>query len=254
MSESNAKQTESNRRPASSILAPSRLAFGISAGSERTSAASNPFATKVAFAGLKASKLSSVAEAVCTSLKPEEEPEKTESTPAAAKPSFIPLAKENSNNGASESVSLSSSINSTKEDTKKPASDKDGAKFVFGQNLNDRAANYTPSKNGSDEAHESPELSELKPQAEADSVETETSSTDKQKTLSESAAEYCETRNKKKDFGEVELITGEESETNVFQMGAKVIYGDVSEVFRKYSNVFSGKYPFLNWVSAFKGD
>ena len=47
-------------------------------------------------------------------------------------------------------------------------------------------------------------------------------SAEKEKTLSESAAEYCENRNKKVEFGEVELITGEEEETNAFQMSAKV--------------------------------
>ena len=48
-------------------------------------------------------------------------------------------------------------------------------------------------------------------------------SAEKEKTLSESAAEYCENRNKKVEFGEVELITGEEEETNAFQMSAKVL-------------------------------
>ena len=42
------------------------------------------------------------------------------------------------------------------------------------------------------------------------------------KSLTESAAEYCETRNKKVELSEVELITGEESEANVCQMSAKV--------------------------------
>merc|ERR1739838_307624 len=50
--------------------------------------------------------------------------------------------------------------------------------------------------------------------------------TEKEKTLSESAAEYCENRNKKVEFGEVELITGEEEENNVFQMSAKLYMFD----------------------------
>lgn len=48
------------------------------------------------------------------------------------------------------------------------------------------------------------------------------------KSLTESAAEYCETRNKKVELSEVELITGEESEANVCQMSAKLYLFDKS--------------------------
>jgi len=48
------------------------------------------------------------------------------------------------------------------------------------------------------------------------------------KSLTESAAEYCETRSKKVELTEVELITGEESEANVCQMNGKLYLFDKS--------------------------
>ena len=85
---------------------------------------------------------------------------------------------------------------------------------------NDRAANYVAPvlvKNGTETSDEKTEGDGDK----SDNKSTEKSA-EKEKTLSESAAEYCENRNKKVEFGEVELITGEEEETNAFQMSAKV--------------------------------
>ena len=94
------------------------------------------------------------------------------------------------------------------------------SQFVFGQNLTDRAANFGQFKNGSkDEAAAGGGKSQ---EEETTKVEDQDIPNEKTKTLSESAAEYCETRNRKVEYNEVELITGEEDESNVFQMSAKV--------------------------------
>jgi Ran-binding protein 3 len=76
-------------------------------------------------------------------------------------------------------------------------------------------------KNGAETSDETTEGDGEK----SDNKSTEKSA-EKEKTLSESAAEYCENRNKKVEFGEVELITGEEEETNAFQMSAKLYMFD----------------------------
>jgi len=204
------------RRPAGSILAPSRLSFGIGLGSSEKT---NAFGSKISFSGLKASKLSSVTQAVCTSLnKPDtdenEKTEKTSSTPAATaqKPSFIPLAKEISNENE-----IKSSVAPAPSGLKNS-----GSNVLFGTCLNDRAANYiaptaSSVKNGAEFRDETTEGD-----ADKSEIKSTEKSIEKEKTLSESAAEYCENRNKKIEFGEVELITGEEEETNAFQMSAKL--------------------------------
>ena len=195
------------RRPAGSILAPSRLSFGIGVGaSDKT----NAFGSKISFSGLKASKLSSVAQAVCTSHKADEDTEKQPaSVTATQKPSFIPLAKQDTpavkpTNDIKSPVTAAMTNSSTT------------TNVLFGTCLDDRAANYVPTtiKNGAESRD---------PAADEDKLENkQTEKSEKEKTLSESAAEYCENRNRKVEFGEVELITGEEEETNAFQMSAKV--------------------------------
>merc|ERR1711997_764708 len=203
------------RRPAGSILAPSRLSFGIGVGaSDKT----NAFGSKISFSGLKASKLSSVTQAVCTSHKAEtEDTEKPIFTPAPSqKPSFIPLAKEDADGKTTNEIKSSVAPTSTLTNS--------GNNFLFGTMCNDRAANYVAPvlvKNGTETSDET---------TEGDGDKSENKSTEKsaekEKTLSESAAEYCENRNKKVEFGEVELITGEEEETNAFQMSAKLYMFD----------------------------
>jgi len=202
--------SSSIRRPAGSILAPSRLSFGIGVGSSEKT---NAFGSKIPFSGLKASKLSSVTQAVCTSHKTSEDTEKPSFTPTPTqKPSFIPLAKETPSNTneikSSVATALTNSSNSV----------------LFGTCLNDRAANYvapTLVKNGAEPRDEATDGDDDKAE-----IKLTEKNTEKEKTLSESAAEYCENRNKKVEFGEVELITGEEEETNAFQMSAKLYMFD----------------------------
>merc|ERR1711894_657344 len=115
-------------------------------------------------------------------------------------------------------VSVTSSSSSSPPDS---TPKENSSQFVFGQNLTDRAANFSQIKNGSDEAKSKEEEGGEK-QKEENQDSTIPSDKEKTKTLSEAAAEYCETRNRKVEYNEVELITGEEDESNVFQMSAKL--------------------------------
>ena len=228
--EPSSKSTSSSLRPTGSILAPSKLSFG--AGTKSENHSSTTLApSKLSFPGFKASKLASIV----PNRKAEEDCDSNNklSTPALQKPSFIPLATE-AKIETTVPVSVTSSSSSPPDTTpsalalKEVASAKadsepkeNSSQFVFGQNLTDRAANFSQIKNGSDEAKSKEEEGGEK-QKEENQDSTIPSDKEKTKTLSEAAAEYCETRNRKVEYNEVELITGEEDESNVFQMSAKV--------------------------------
>lgn len=230
--EPSSKSASSSLRPTGSILAPSKLSFG--AGTKSENHSSTTLApSKLSFPGFKASKLASIV----PNRKAEEDCDSNNklSTPALQKPSFIPLATE-AKIETTVPVSVTSSSSSSPPDTtpsslalKEVASAKadsepkeNSSQFVFGQNLTDRAANFTQIKNGSNEAKSKEEGGGEKQKEEDQDSTIPSSDKEKTKTLSESAAEYCETRNRKVEYNEVELITGEEDESNVFQMSAKV--------------------------------
>merc|ERR1711983_162925 len=229
--EPSSKSTSSSLRPTGSILAPSKLSFG--AGTKSENHSSTTLApSKLSFPGFKASKLASIV----PDRKAEEDCDSNNklSTPALQKPSFIPLATE-AKIETTEPVSVTSSSSSPPDTTpsalalKEVASAKadsepkeNSSQFVFGQNLTDRAANFTQIKNGSNEAKSKEEGGGEKQKEEDQDSTIPSSDKEKTKTLSESAAEYCETRNRKVEYNEVELITGEEDESNVFQMSAKL--------------------------------
>lgn len=230
--EPSSKSTSSSLRPTGSILAPSKLSFG--AGTKSENHSSTTLApSKLSFPGFKASKLASIV----PNRKAEEDCDSSSnnklSTAALQKPSFIPLATE-AKIETTVPVSVTSSSSSSPPDStpslplKEVASAKadsepkeNSSQFVFGQNLTDRAANFSQIKNGSDEAKSKEEEGGEK-QKEENQDATIPSDKEKTKTLSEAAAEYCETRNRKVEYNEVELITGEEDESNVFQMSAKL--------------------------------
>ena len=224
------------KRPLNPILAPSKLSFGVGSvnNDKATSSSSSSSSSltlapsKLAFPGLKASKLSSVTQTVCASSKSQEEANNDKSP--APKPSFIPLTKESSKTLGENSNKPQSAPNSNLTVTPptvnatSTAIDK-ASSFVFGQKLNDRAANFA-SSNGSTKPVDSTQnkqenLNSIEGSTTAGDVST-TNTEKTPKSLTESAAEYCETRNKKVELSEVELITGEESEANVCQMSAKV--------------------------------
>ena len=226
------------QRPLNPILAPSKLSFGVSGGTlgEKASSISSSgsgltFApsTKLAFPGLKASKLSSVTQSVCSNSKALDE---NKQPPVAKAANFIPLTKESSTKlGETNPLPTSSVSPTATECVQETEAASSGAKassssFVFGQNLNDRAANFL-SSNGSTKKLDTSEEQVDNTNSEStggDVIPAATvSNSDKApKSLTESAAEYCESRSKKVELTEVDLITGEESEANVCQMNAKV--------------------------------
>ena len=229
------------QRPLNPILAPSKLSFGVSGGTlgEKASSLSSSgsgltFApsAKLAFPGLKASKLSSVTQSVCSNSKALDE---NKQPPVAKAANFIPLTKESSTKlGETNPLPTSSVSPTATECVQETEAASSGAKassssFVFGQNLNDRAANFL-SSNGSTKKLDTSEEQVDNTNSEAAGGATNNvtpaatlSNSDKApKSLTESAAEYCESRSKKVELTEVDLITGEESEANVCQMNGKV--------------------------------
>ena len=235
------------QRPLNPILAPSKLSFGVSGGTlgEKASSLSSSgsgltFApsTKLAFPGLKASKLSSVTQSVCSNSKALDENKQPPVTKAA---NFIPLTKESSTKLGETNPLPTSTVSPTTatECVQETETASSGAQtllggantsssFVFGQNLNDRAANFL-SSNGSTKKLDTNEEQVDNTNSESAGGATNnvtpatlTNSDKVPKSLTESAAEYCETRSKKVELTEVELITGEESEANVCQMNGKV--------------------------------
>jgi hypothetical protein len=227
-----AEKAAGPRRPTSSILAPSKLSFGRSDSNSGSSATSES-STRLTFPGLKASKLSTVTQSVCANLTPTEGPAvatlavpspivtKETRIPQSQKPSFIPLKKEpdglimeNDSNSHSKVLAAAQAPNSSM----KATNGGNPAVNVFGQNLNDRAANFDSVSNGG-----KTESSENSPNtAAAAAGSTGVTSGEKAKTLSEAAAEYCESHAKKLEYEEVETFTGEENEVNAVQMSAKV--------------------------------
>jgi len=235
------------------ILAPSKLSFGVSGGTlgEKASSLSSSgsgltFApsTKLAFPGLKASKLSSVTQSVCSNSKALDENKQPPVTKAA---NFIPLTKESSTKLGETNPLPTSTVSPTAatECVQETETASSGAQtllggantsssFVFGQNLNDRAANFL-SSNGSTKKLDTSEEQVDNTNSESAGGATNnvtpatlTNSDKVPKSLTESAAEYCETRSKKVELTEVELITGEESEANVCQMNGKLYLFDKS--------------------------
>ena len=119
-------------------------------------------------------------------------------------------------------------------------------KFVFGQNLTERVENVE-SKADEDEKADSNKTATEKPsdavcasdspsKEKADllfsnSVSPSTKAEDEQskvtnKTLSESAAEYTESHSNKRKYDVVDVVTGEEEESNVFQVNVKLYIFD----------------------------
>lgn len=235
------------QRPLNPILAPSKLSFGVSGGTlgEKASSLSSSgsgltFApsAKLAFPGLKASKLSSVTQSVCSNSKALDENKQPPVTKAA---NFIPLTKESSTKlGETNPLPTSTVSPTATECVQETEAASSGAKassssFVFGQNCNDRASNFL-SSNGSTKKLDTSEEQVDNTNSEAAGGATNNvtpaatlSNSDKApKSLTESAAEYCESRSKKVELTEVDLITGEESEANVCQMNGKLYLFDKS--------------------------
>lgn len=133
-------------------------------------------------------------------------------------PKFVPLIQsEPKTNSTQPVVTTSSTTVST-------------TSFVFGQNLQDRVVG---SESKSDEPKPSTSLNSngtsemLFSSAIKNEGKTDGSITNKEtKSLSESAREYEESRANKRKYEEVEIITGEENETNILNINCKLFAFD----------------------------
>ena len=184
------------------------------------------------FPGLKKSKLSGLTSNIfSSSSKSEEDKEEPKSTSVG----FIPLTSKNSNGDAPSTVPDTSKSSpdekqdktesnqtatlretgdtSTSSPAKSSSPKKDDSAFVFGQNLSDRAENFNVTEEGQADPNNDPGDQPAK-EAEND--------TPRSKTLTESAAEYCESHAQKRKYEEVKPVTGEENEVNVVQINAKL--------------------------------
>jgi len=217
------------------VLTPSRL--GRPVASEDTA--------KPIFTGLKQSKLGGslgiLADSKLTSTLASQSNVKTDteekiSEPAApAKPtfSFTPLNKEELENKplTNPFQPLQSSIKSDGEEktagtvkSGDKASEKKDipvAKAIFGQNLSEKV--ILPHADEKEEIVAAEKSEETGDFSSVSAIPTEEADNQKeQKTLSESAAEYTESHQNKRKYDEVDVVTGEEEESNVVQTNVRL--------------------------------
>jgi len=228
------------------FLAPSR--FGRPAGAD-----DKQNSTKPNFTGLKESKLGILAESKLTPASGAVDTggntavtAKTDTSGDQAKApvtfNFTPLTKptEEKEKPKSEDVENKNPFQEKKEDPK-PAE-----KFVFGQNLTERVENVD-SKAEDDKNEEASAETETAAKESANTESSknsdllfsnsvnpstkteEESSKTTGKTLSEAAAEYTETHSNKRKYDVVDVVTGEEEESNVFQVNVKLYIFDTDK-------------------------
>jgi len=101
---------------------------------------------------------------------------------------------------------------------------------VFGQNLSDRVVNPTSEDSAAAEEAEKGEKKEFKPTVTSNLFSTAASQSQddgEKKTLSESAKEYTDSHeSNKRKYEEVEVVTGEEEESNVLAANGKLYLFD----------------------------
>lgn len=143
-------------------------------------------------------------------------PPEVESPPKKGTEDIIPSEKNTVKEGEEKTVSSTSS----------------DQQFVFGQNISDRAANFTETianSTGSDSVATEDFGQTAEPVGSTSlSGSTSATGTTPGKTLSESAAEYCESHAQKRTYKEVTVVTGEEGETNAVQVHVKLHLFDKS--------------------------
>lgn len=139
-------------------------------------------------------------------------------------PKFVPLTVENNATSSNTTSSLSHTSSAA-------------PSFVFGQNLHERVIGEAIDGNGIDSTSSKPSSStacsngtssdseSLFGNAAANDKSYPTSTTES-KSLSEAAREYEESRAQKRKYEEVAVITGEENEDNVMQIGCKLFAFD----------------------------
>jgi len=231
-------------KPRGFILQPSRL--GRQAADGAATARPN-------FTGLKESKLGLLAESKLTpstGAAIQAKPANGDSGGEAVKPpptfSFTPLTKpvEETKPGEVETNSTNTATNHKEEEDKKEQG------FVFGQNLTDRVENNdegadstTPNKVFGEDLGGRMSASE---DSKSDSTTSTTTKSPQSlfggmvsppgaedggstKTLSESAAEYTESHSNKRKYDVVDVVTGEEEESNVLQANVKMYLFDTEK-------------------------
>jgi len=240
-----------SEKPRSFILQPSRLGRQATEGEDRAAVA------RPNFTGLKESKLGILAESKLTpssgAISAIQAKPANGATGEAAKPpptfSFTPLTRPvddsiaTTKHGEAEANTASTATLKDKEDVEKT---KQG--FVFGQNLTARVEkgsevgsnSNTDSDAKKEDDSNTDSTNNVSPQKEFSSspsllfsgVVSPASGTDDDgstKTLSESAAEYTESHSNKRKYDVVDVVTGEEEESNVLQANVKMYLFDTEK-------------------------
>jgi len=227
------------------ILAPSRL------GRNPTESDDSHSTTKPNFTGLKESKLGILAESKLTPSSGAVSATADRTAPAADDKklpqtfNFAPLTKPAGEDAAVKEKTADEENKNPNLEESKPADKADSSQFVFGQNLNERVENVSEeggkTKNGKSEEvaeteREEEDGLEVESQSEegsktdllfTNSVSPSTKNDEEtakstNKTLHEAAAEYTESHSNKRKYDVVDVVTGEEEESNVLQANVKL--------------------------------
>ena len=180
---------------------------------------------------LAESKLSSGATTVTASNIGTKQTEKSDSTKAPVTFQFAPLTKP-SEDGENK--------NKTGDVENKNPNEEEKGEFVFGQNLTERVENVetksesdtkdteVPAEDTKDPSPPSAESTkgDLLFSTSVNSKGDEDSGKANSKTLSEAAAEYTETHSNKRKYDVVDVVTGEEEESNVLKANVKLYIFD----------------------------
>jgi len=241
---------EMSEKPRSFVLQPSRLGKQVVEGDDKSAA------TRPNFTGLKESKLGMLAESKLTPSSGAIQAKPVVEEPSKPPPtfSFTPLTRPVDDPKPVEGENKVPTSAAAKEDNEVKENKEKG--FVFGQNLNERVENVsdegcaeTPttglvfgeglSKKVSDSSNDSKADSNKtsSPSKEFSSspsllfggVVSPSSGTEDDgstKTLSENAAEYTENHSNKRKYDVVDVVTGEEEESNVLQANVKMYLFD----------------------------
>jgi len=227
------------------FLAPSKL--GRPSGTDDAQAT-----TKPNFTGLKESKLGVLAESKLTpstgsvgaATNGVASSVETAKTPQTF--NFTPLTKP----GPGDEGSKTKSTTTADVENKNPnlEESKPTEKFVFGQNLTERVENvenneceaFNTDASGDIDTKESPTSTDSPSKDSSDKASLlfsnsvspnpkEDEESKKNKTLSESAAEYTESHSNKRKYDVVDVVTGEEEESNVLQANVKLYIFDADK-------------------------
>jgi len=241
-----------SEKPRSFVLQPSRLGKQVVEGEENKSATTRPN-----FTGLKESKLGVLAESKLTPSSGAIQAKPLLEEPSKPPPtfSFTPLTRPVDDPKPVEGENKAPITVAAKEENDVKENKEKG--FVFGQNLNERVENVTDevgaeiptaglvfgeglAKKVSDSSNDSKadsnttsspskEFSSSSPSLLFGGVVSPSSGTEDDgstKTLSENAAEYTENHSNKRKYDVVDVVTGEEEESNVLQANVKMYLFD----------------------------